>query len=253
MEQFGPVVLGIALGVLSGLFGIGGSSVATPLLRTLFHTPPLLALATPLPVTLLSIAGALWGYSSGGLVRPRPLIPAALAGAPASVLGALATKIVGGHFLMMLTGATVVYIGLNVLLFHPPAQDGGGFQPSPVRMAAIGAAVGFLSGLLANGGGVFLVPAFVLLERMTMKEAVASSLAVIAAIALPGTITHVALGHVDFALAAKLAVGMLPGSYIGSKVALGISNPTLQRLYGVSLALFGTYFLASEFWNWFNA
>lgn len=151
---------------------------------------------------------------------------------------------------MVLTGVVVVYVGLHVLLFRAASDDvPTSARPAPLGMALIGGAVGFLSGVLANGGGVFLVPAFVVFEGMAMKNAVASSLVVIAAIALPGTLAHMALGHVDLLLAGKLAVGMLPASYLGSKLALAISNRTLQRLYGVTLVAFGLYFTYTELAN----
>jgi uncharacterized membrane protein YfcA len=245
LEPFGPIGVGIGLGLLSGLFGLGGSSLATPLLRLLFHTPPLLALATPLPVTLLSAIGALMGYRSSGMVEGRHIWPIAVVGAPASALGAFASRYVGGHLLMVLTGALVMYLGFHVLVFRD-AERLRPTVPTAWRSAVIGGAVGLVSGLLANGGGVFLVPALVMVQGMPMKAAVATSLAVIVAIAIPGTAVHVMLGHVDLRLAAELAAGMLPSAYVGSKLALRFINRTLERMYGVVLLLFGIYFLLSE-------
>ena len=72
------------------------------------------------------------------------------------------------------------------------------------RLGAIGLAAGLLSGLLGVGGGILMVPAFVGWVRLPIKEAVGCSLACVGILAIPGTITHALLGHIDwtFALAA---------------------------------------------------
>src|SRR5205823_5608481 len=74
--------VGVALGFLSGLFGVGGSSVATPVLR-LLGVPSLVALATPLPVTLpTALVGGLT-YWRRGLVNGRAALWTAAGGLPA--------------------------------------------------------------------------------------------------------------------------------------------------------------------------
>jgi len=103
--------------------------------------------------------------------------------------------------------------------------------------------VGFLSGLLANSGGFLLVPLYLVVIRLPIKEALASSLAVAAVLALPSTITHAALGHIDWALVAVFALASTPLSYVGARVALRTDSSRLERLYGLMLAVGGTFFL----------
>jgi uncharacterized membrane protein YfcA len=108
----------------------------------------------------------------------------------------------------------------------------------------VGAGVGFLSGLLANGGGFLLVPAYLLLFRLKAQEAAATSLVAVALLALPGTWVHWQLGHIDAGLAALLAAGVMPATYLGARAALRLRGRDLRQLFGIFLVLFGLFFLA---------
>jgi len=64
------VAAGAVVGLLVGLFGVGGSSIATPLLAVL-GVPGLLAVASPLPATIPASLGAALPYLRNGTARPR--------------------------------------------------------------------------------------------------------------------------------------------------------------------------------------
>ena len=78
--------------------------------------------------------------------------------------------------------------------------------------SSIAAGVGLLSGLLANAGGFLLVPLYLLVLRLPIKTALACSLAVAAVLAVPGTLVHAALGHIDWAVTAVFAASLIPMS-----------------------------------------
>lgn len=88
----------------------------------------------------------------------------------------------------------------------------------------IGISVGFFSGLLANEGGFLQVPAFILLLGLSMHKAAGTSLVCIAGFAIPGTITHWLLGHIDPILMISLGVAVIPASYVGARVALRLKG-----------------------------
>ena len=113
------VGLGFAIGVLSGLFGVGGSSIATPLLRVVLDTPSLIALASPLPATFPTAATGLAAYSREGLVNRRAVIWSVAGGLPAVVVGALLTRWVPGHWLMVLIALAVAGVGVEMLRLNP--------------------------------------------------------------------------------------------------------------------------------------
>jgi uncharacterized membrane protein YfcA len=101
-----------------------------------------------------------------------------------------------------------------------------------------------VSGLLANSGGFLLAPLYIVVLRIPIKAAFASSLVVAAALAVPGTIVHALLGHIDWSVVAVFAVTAIPLSYAGGRVAVHTHAPKLERLYGVGLLVIGLVTLA---------
>jgi hypothetical protein len=243
------VVIGIVIGFLAGMFGVGGSSISTPALRVFLHVPPLIALATPLPVAIpTAVTGGLVYYRRG-LVNRQVFAWCAVTGIPGVVLGSLTSHFVSGQGLMLLTAVVVLVVGLRFLADSlpwsstlAPVVSQHTSDPEPTLLALIGLTVGFLSGLLANGGGFLLIPAFVFLLRLPVKEAMPTSLAVVAAFALPGTAVHLWLGHIDPWLMLQFALGVIPATYLGTQVSLRLSSRQLQALFGAFLVLFAAYF-----------
>ena len=246
------VALGFAVGTLSGLFGVGGSSIATPLLRVTLNTPSLIALASPLPATFPTAIAGLAAYLKEGLVNRRAVIWTVIGGLPAVVGGALLTRWVPGHWLMFLVAGAVLGVGIEMLRLSPytaaeSARRSARWRNAPIfGLLAVAIAVGVLSGLLANGGGFLLVPAFVLLFGATMREAAATSLICVAFLAVPGTVTHALLGHIDGWLSFYLAIGVIPGTYLGARVSVWQQQVHLRRPFGAFLILFAAYFLITE-------
>lgn len=203
------LAVGALIGFLSGLFGVGGSGLSTPALKLLFPLPDLVALASPLPVTIPTALSGAYSYWRRGLVRRDVLLWTTIGGLPGVILGALGTRVVAVSWLMGLTGLFVVLIGLRLLTrVRSDAVPAAPWTRRRVVLAVtIGAAVGILSGLLANGGGFLMVPAFVLFLGLSMSEAAATSLVAVAIFAIPGTLVHWWLGHIDWLLVGALSVG----------------------------------------------
>jgi uncharacterized membrane protein YfcA len=246
------VALGFAIGVLSGLFGIGGSSIATPLLRVSLNTPSLIALASPLPVTFPTAIVGLVAYLKEGLVNRRAVVWTVVGGLPAVVAGALLTRWVPGHWLMFFVAGAVLGVGIEMLRLNPytaaeSARRSARWRGAPTfGLLTVAVGVGVLSGLLANGGGFLLVPAFVLLFGATMRQAAATSLICVAFLAVPGTVTHALLGHIDGWISFYLAIGVIPGTYLGARVSVRQQQVHLRRPFGAFLILFAAYFLVAE-------
>jgi uncharacterized membrane protein YfcA len=103
----------------------------------------------------------------------------------------------------------------------------------------VAVAVGLLGGLLANAGGFLLVPLFRSTLRLPIKTSLASSLAVAAVLAVPGTIVQAALGHIDWMVTAAFAVSSIPLSRLGARTALRVDPRVLERVYGAGLLSIG--------------
>jgi hypothetical protein len=239
------VVSGVAVGVAMGLFGVGGSSVATPVL-SLLGAPGLIAVASPLPATIPAAALGAVAYLRSGEARPKAAAWSVLGGVPGTVAGALVSRLVGGSALLVASGAVLAVVGVRVLRpIEQAARDAGTLrrQNRPLLVAAA-AAVGVFTGLLANGGGFLLVPLYLLVFGLRMRQAVGTSLLVVAVLSVPTLATHWALGHIDWALAGQFGAGMLPGSVIGSRLAQRAQGPRLRKAFGWFLLVFGVSFTA---------
>ena len=75
-----------------------------------------------------------------------------------------------------------------------------------------------------------------------MKSAFATSLAVAAVLAVPGTIVHASLGHIDWMIVLVFGATSIPFAHIGARVALRMDAHRLERIYGAALFLLGVTF-----------
>jgi len=241
----GVAFIGLGIGFLGGLFGKGGSAVATPLLH-LIGVPAIVAIAAPLPATIPSTLVAGRVYRRERLVDARVAAWCIVSGLPAAVLGALSTKWIDGALLVRATDVVLVGLGVRfVTRGHEASASAVPPRPAPVwLLLALGMGVGVVSGLLANSGGFLLAPLFVAVLAMPIHSAFATSLAVSAVLAIPGTIVHAALGHLDLRVVAVFAVTSVPLAAVGARVAVRSDAATLERVYGAVIASLGTALLA---------
>lgn len=236
----GTLAIGAVVGFLSGLLGKGGSAVTTPALQIFLNVPDYLALASPLPATLPTLLSAAWAYRGKDLVDWRVTRLTILWGVPATLAGSFLSDYVGGHPLMILTGLMVLGLGVSLLLKGGEAKPAA-HPHAAGAVVAIALGVGGLSGLLANTGGILFGPLFIRALGMPPKRALATSLVVSAALAVPGMGAHMFLGHIDWLIVFALSVAAIPSSYLGARLALSLRDKTLVRVYGLLLALFGLY------------
>jgi uncharacterized membrane protein YfcA len=268
------VLVGVGTGILSGMFGVGGAIISTPAVRALGATP-LEAVGSTLPSIIPSSISGTWRYHRDGLVQWHVVVWTASFGVFAAVGGALLTDVIpgDGHPLMLATAALVAFTAYRLgrpvptvelavdgtrpggpdvapptqLPTQLPTQPG----PQPVRterwrLGVVGVAAGGLSGLLGIGGGILMVPAFVSWIRLPLKAAIATSLACVGILAIPGTITHAYLGHIDWYYALPLCIGVVPGAQIGAHLAIRSSDRALRVSVATVLGTISVIYGISE-------
>ncbi len=241
-----PLVLlaGALAGTVFGLFGAGGSAFATPMLA-LAGVPGTIAIATPLPAVLpASVLAARRQLRAGNLdTRIAGLVVAG--GLPGAVLGAFGSSRLSGQGLLVGSGLLLLAVGSRVLLPDPADHLArtAVWRDSPALVVAPAFAVGVLSGLLANSGGVLLVPMFILLLGLTAARAAGTSIVAAGALSIPTLLVHASLGHVDWTVALVFGLGMLPGSVVGSLAGEWIPAAVARRMFGVALVVFAGWFL----------
>jgi uncharacterized membrane protein YfcA len=240
------IAVGFAAGILSGLFGVGGGVVTTPAVNVLLGGTAIQAVATPLPVIFpTSLVGA-FTYASAGEVSFRAARWAVGPGIVGAVVGAYLTKFVNAHLLLVVTSALIGWTAVQVIRGRQPAVPWRLGATPGWKYAAIGLVAGLVSGLLGVGGGIVMVPALTVLIGMPLKRALGTSLVVISALVVPGTLVHWALGHIDWAIFLALTIGVVPGARIGARLALGASERSLRRSVGAFLLVVAILYGAEE-------
>jgi uncharacterized membrane protein YfcA len=264
------IAVGLVSGLLSGQFGIGGGLVTTPAIRLMLGYPALIAVGTPLAVILpTAFAGAL-SYARRGLIDLRAGLLMGAVGTLGSIAGAWASGLVGGSAVMIATAAVMVYVAADMAIHtargavEESASGVGASEADPAeahsrltappeqaahrlrRLAIIGAIAGLYSGLLGLGGGFIIVPALVRWLGMPLKRALGTSLVAVAVLAVPGSVTHYTLGHIDLALAAWLVVGTVPGALLGARLTALAHERVVAVAFSVVLGVTGLVLGAVE-------
>lgn len=102
----------------------------------------------------------------------------------------------------------------------------------------LGLVAGFLSGLIGIGGGVIIVPVLVFWFGFTQHHAQGTTLALmVPPIGLPAAWTYFKHGQVDFEVAMFICLGFFLGGFLGAKMATGIPNVVLERVFGVAMLM----------------
>jgi uncharacterized membrane protein YfcA len=223
------VTAGLAAGVFSGSLGLGGALLATPLIRFL-GVSPYLAIGTTVPVLFPTTLTGAWTYHRSGLVDMRAAGWTALGGAVGTVAGALSTRQINGHVLMLLTAAILIVLSIRILPRRSDDEDQGPPKPPPrpAALVALGAGAGFFSGLLGIGGGFLIVPVFIRVFGMPIKTTLGTSLAVITVITVPNIVAQTFVGNIDWVVALLLAIGVVPGAIVGARLSIRARERTLR-------------------------
>lgn len=263
---------GVATGALSGLFGVGGAVISTPAIRALGASASI-AVGTTLPSIIPGAAAGAVRYRRAGLIDWRVVRASAPAGVVAAVVGSLLSDVVpgNGHLLMLLTAALLGTSAVRMVRSRPasapaPAVAGKptrlaetdaelvdaageaepGVEASAARCAAVGAVAGLMSGLLGVGGGIVMVPGFTQVARIPLKQAIATSLACVAIFAVPGTITHAALGGIDWRFALLLSAGVMPGARLGAGLTVRADDGRLRVVVAAFLGATAVLYAVGE-------
>ena len=247
------LALGAGIGVILGLTGAGGGSLAVPAL--VFGLGLSVPQATPL--ALLAVAGsALLGTLEGfrrRLVRYRAATLMAVAGVAATPLGVMAAHRLPERLLLFLFAFVLANIALRSFLQAGKVSEEDMAVPCRMNpatgqlrwtsrvaqvMAGIGAITGFLSGLLGVGGGFVMVPALRRASDIPVPGIVATSLMVMALVSTAALIAALAQGAalpaaIALPFAAAAALGMMGGRLASRRLAAH----TVQRLFAILLAV----------------
>lgn len=260
-----PAVVGVVVGILSGLLGIGGGTILVPAFRLAFGMSPQTATATSLfTIVPTSVSGVV------SHVRNKTCV--VWLGVACGVGGALTSPCgvwlacVSPGWLIMLTAALIIgYSAVNMLrkALRTKKEDGEpkssdvraaagapALKATPARCAkgiSIGLFAGLASGYVGVGGGFIMVPLMLSLLSVDMKRASGTSLIAVSILAIPGVVTQALLGNIHYLSGIAIAVGSIPGAVLGARLVRVVPERRLRFLFGGFLVVAAIVLALNEF------
>ncbi len=280
------LALGVIVGIVAGMFGVGGGFLLTPLLSVL--------VGIPLPIAVGTGMCQMVGTATVALLRHRKLrqgeprfgilmIPGALVGVTAGARVVAALEAAGEIVLFERRVALVTivlyvaFIGFllasaaalskraqgNVEVLGyvrrgplarialPPLIDLPTVPMSRISapvVAYVGLFLGFLSGLLGVGGGVALMPILLYGFGFPIRHAAGTGIVVLLVTAIAGTLAHAQQGHVHLGVAMVLLIGASISAQIGAMLTSQLPARVLRRGF-VGLVLFTVVTILYDLWR----
>jgi hypothetical protein len=235
---FGLILLGLAVGIASGLFGIGGGIIIVPALVYLFGYYTRVASGTSLLAVVLPAVVGVITYSTQGnlnLLMAGLLAAGAIIGAPIGswLLSVLSHRFVQWGFIVFLI---IVIASLFVVI---PSRDAvieidwllG------VGLVALGVFTGVMSGLLGIGGGVIIVPLLVVVFGVSDLVAKGTSMLVMIATGLSGTVANLRRRNVDPPASLTIGVAAAVATPLGVWAAHALPPAIANAVFAVFLAV----------------
>jgi hypothetical protein len=243
-EEVITALAGLVASFLSGLLGIGGGLVLTPLLIYL----PQLAGGVAIPVKIVTgltivqaISGSLLGalrHRAYGNVSPQLVWLMGPPSALASLAGALLSQGVSDRALLLIF-AVMAFAGSVMLLLPVAAREGDARAIAVNRPLAIAIAsvLGFFGGMVGIGGIAFIIAALVYMLRVPARVAIGTSLGIGLFAAVAAFLGKAATAQIDPPLAAIVFVAALIASPVGAAVSIRTQPRVLLAILAVVVAL----------------
>jgi len=214
------LALSLLIGAALGLLGGGGSILTVPVLTFALHMDPKTAIATSLLIVAVTSLAALIPHALAGRVSFKVGFGFGAAGMAGAYAGGRLAALIPGE--LLLGGFALMMVATGVAMLRGSRADEARSEKRPPaggqRMLHIvlhGLVVGAVTGLVGAGGGFLIVPSLVLLGGMGMKQAVATSLLVIAMKSFAGFAGYAGHVHVDLALVLPIVGVAVLGSVLG--------------------------------------
>lgn len=276
---------GLAIGICSGLLGIGGGTVMVPIFRLAFGMSAVASTATSLFTIIPTSISGVVAHVRARTCIPRLGIAMGLAGALTSPAGVWLAQISPPWAIMLVAALIISYSAVKMLgkalvpnsrksgsrqdatggaacsAAAVPADaaaaeaagstaeatgsmaevDGGaaeGVAPPKLsgREIALGALIGLGAGLASGyvgvGGGFIMVPLMLAFLGIPLKLASGTSLLAVMLLAIPGTVEQGLLGNIDYLAGVVVALGSVPGAFIGARLVSRIPERALRLTFG---------------------
>ena len=252
-------VASLFIGISLGLIGGGGSILTVPVLVYLFSVSPTIAISYSLFIVgCTSLVGAYNNYRKG-LVNFRTV---ALFGSTSLATVFIARKFIipflpdvfftiGSfdvtHSLFVMVVFAILMVAASVsMIKNKKVESETKVKSSPRILVVYGLLIGLVTGFLGAGGGFLLIPALVILMRLPMKEAIGTSLLIIALNSLVGFVGDIGRHPIDWLFISTLSAIAVAGIFIGGYFKQKINSEKLRKGFGWFVLVTGIYIIIRE-------
>lgn len=306
-------IIGVIIGIFSGLLGIGGGTLMVPIFRLGFGMSAISSTATSLFTIIPTSLAGLITHVKNKTCIPKVGVLCGLGGACTSPLGVYLASISPSWAIMFAAAAIIGYSSYSMFrkairmpkiapkgesavtgkdlekeaekaaraaqaaqaqaaqAAQAAAVQGKG-QPGTTKAVAnatktasapkeepfklsikkvalcllIGLIAGLASGYVGVGGGFIMVPLFISLLGIMMRQASGTSLVAVTILAIPGVVEQGLLGHIDYIAGIAMAVGSIPGAVIGASLIRKVPERKLRFVFGAFLLISAVVLLFNE-------
>ena len=306
-------IIGVIIGIFSGLLGIGGGTLMVPIFRLGFGMSAISSTATSLFTIIPTSLAGLITHVKNKTCIPKVGVLCGLGGACTSPLGVYLVSISPSWAIMLAAAAIIGYSSCSMFRkairmpkIAPQGESAvtgkdlekeaekaaraaqaaqataaqaaqaaaaqGKEQPTTTKAAAnatktasapkeepfklsvkkvalcllIGLIAGLASGYVGVGGGFIMVPLFISLLGIMMRQASGTSLVAVTILAIPGVVEQGLLGHIDYIAGIAMAVGSIPGAVIGASLIRKVPERKLRFVFGAFLLISAVVLLFNE-------
>lgn len=302
-------IVGLVIGIFSGLLGIGGGTLMVPIFRLGFGMSAIASTATSLfTIIPTSLVGFVTHIKNKTCI-PKVGLLCGLGGACTSPIGVYLASISPSWAIMLAAALIIGYSSISMFrkAMRMPKIDARGksavtgkdrqqaaekaakaeeaaakaqsvsASPTKVQTAGsdaesaqakaapkqleepfvftpkkvvcclvIGLGAGLASGYVGVGGGFIMVPLFISLLGIMMRQASGTSLVAVTILAIPGVIEQGLMGNIDYVAGIAMAVGSIPGAVIGANLIRRIPERKLRFVFGTFLLISAVVLLLNE-------
>ena len=255
-------IASLLIGISLGLIGGGGSILTVPVLVYLFGIQPTLATSYSLFIVgSTSLAGAINNYRKG-LVQFKTAL---LFGLPSIIIVFLTRKFIipvipesiaeiGNHriteSLVIMLLFAILMLAASLSMIKKNAHETDDVRPKNkinlLKLLSYGVMIGCVTGLLGAGGGFLLIPTLVLLIGLPMKEAVGTSLLIMAINALIGFTADLNHFILDWFFLSKITLIAMVGIFMGGAIGKKINGNKLKKAFGWFVLFMAIFIILKE-------
>ena len=261
----GLILIGICAGFASGLLGVGGGFLIVPLqyflLKYIGVNPDLamlISLGTSLAIIIPTSMSGAYRHTRKLDNIIQPGIRLGVFGIIGGALGGFVASMLPSRILEIIFGCLLLFITVNNIVNINKEREDAKIPFNMISIGIIGLVVGFSSGLLGVGGGVFLIAILTALLGFSMIEAIGTSSIFISLTAIGGFLSYIvsgwgvstfpySIGYVSIINFALIACFSVPLASIGAKYAHKVPQKKLKIIFSILDVRATSLFLITDF------